>query len=88
MPEFTTAERERLRSQALQMRVPAIRTRISAAMTFCDVTENQAHWYPPDLARASLRRIWHSIGELQEHIEDRRQVGPGPLRNCKMDWIR
>jgi len=85
MSQLTIAECEHLRSEAQEMRVSAIRTRIAAAITFCDVAESQARWYPPAHARASLERIWHSIGELQQHIDDPRHVAPNIATNLRQN---
>lgn len=65
---------ERLWAQAQQTRVAAIRTRISAAETFCTVAESAVHLHSLDQARHVMGKVDSAILEIERHIDEPHHV--------------
>jgi hypothetical protein len=63
-------ESQRLRLQSQSVRADAMRTRIMAAHTFCGVAERQAQWESVDAARRTLSTAWHTVEEIERHIQE------------------
>lgn len=67
-------ESHRLRSESQRVRADALRTRLMAVDTFCSIAERQAKWESAAAARETLSKAWHTIEEIDRHIEEPHHV--------------
>lgn len=67
---------QRLRDEAQELRVQAIRIRLSATLTFCSVVESEARWESVERASGSLEKVQRSLREIDLHIHEPNHVPP------------
>ncbi|HEY1212095.1 MAG TPA: hypothetical protein VGE93_00550 [Bryobacteraceae bacterium] len=77
MPDRESGDRSAaLHAEAKKVRADALRTRIMATTTFCEVAERQAKWESVEAARQTLEKAWERIEESDRHIQEPNHVTP------------
>lgn len=81
MAEWNDPIREhlRLREEAARIRSDAVRTRILAVHTWCDVAKSYMQYHSVEGARITLDKVHKAIAEIDYHLRSPEHVLPSAL---------
>jgi len=65
-----TAETERLRDDAAELRVRAVDSQLSAVLTLCGIAESKIRYGQPDEAVKLLQKLQHHAETIRFHIHE------------------
>lgn len=75
-PALPPEENEQLRAKTQSLRLTAVRLRIESADIFCNVAESELRWEPRERTQKALEKIWHSLAETRNHIQEPQSFSP------------